>query len=129
MMKKLLFLLFALVALTACQESIKDRAERDARETTAKRLPIRMNDQGTLILERISFDKTTLVWKEDFLLDVAATNVDWQMVREALLKELKNQPSYKPYLEHGFVFSYIYCDMSNPKDTVANITFTDKDYR
>ena len=56
-MKKILLLLTALLTLTACQESMEDRAARDAADATAKRCPMRLNDDGTLVLERITFDK------------------------------------------------------------------------
>jgi hypothetical protein len=45
------------------------------------------------------------------------------------VSELKNTPSYKPYMDNGFNFQYVYCRMSNPKDTLINITLTTKDYR
>jgi hypothetical protein len=89
-----------------------------------------MNSEGTLILERITFDKPTLTWRQDFLLDVAddvtLENFD---LRGGLLTELKNTPSYKPYMDAGFNFQYVYCRMSNPKDTLINTVLTPQDYR
>ena len=128
-MKKILVLLTALLTLSACQESMEERAERDAREATVKRCPMRLNDEGTLILERINFDKSTRTWKQDFLLDAAPETLEQLDMRDILLQDLKNQPSYKPYMESQFIFQYIYCDMKNPKDTLINIKLTPKDYQ
>ena len=127
-MKKILLLLTALLTLSACQESMEDRAARDAEETTAKRCPMRLNDEGTLILERITFDKSTRVWKQDFLLDAAPETLEQIDMHDILLKDLKNQPSYKPYMESKFIFQYVYCDMKNPTDTLVDIRLTPKDY-
>ena len=129
-MRKKMLPLLLLACLTACQEKMADRAERDARETTEKRCPMRLNAEGTVILERINFDKSTLVWCQDYLFDVDSTyNVTDAEVRELLLQELKNTPSYLPYMKNGFNFRYVYCRMSNPKDTVIDLTLTPKDYR
>lgn len=127
-MKKILLLLTAMLTLSACQESMEDRAARDAEETTTKRCPMRLNNEGTLILERITFDKSTLVWKQDFLLDAEPETLEQLDMREILLRDLKNQPSYKPYMESRFIFQYIYCNMKDPKDTLINIKLTPKDY-
>ena len=127
-MKKLLLLLTTVLTLGACQESMEDRAARDAEEATAKRCPMRLNDEGTLILERITFDKSTHTWKQDFLLDATPETLEQIDMRDILLKDLKNQPSYKPYMESKFIFHYVYCDMKNPKDTLINIKLTPKDY-
>ena len=128
-MRKTLLLLLCLASFVACQESMEERAERDARETTAKRCPLRMSDDGSLILERIVFDKTTHTWRQNYLLDCdREVLIDEAVIRDALLKELRNTPSYKPYMDNGFNFQYIYCQMKNPKDTLINITLTTKDY-
>ncbi len=127
-MKKILLLLTALLTLTACQESMEDRAARDAADATAKRCPMRLNDDGTLVLERITFDKSTLIWKQDFLLEASPEAIEQLDMRDILLKELKNMPSYKPYMESNFIFQYVFCDMKNPKDTLMDIKLTPKDY-
>ena len=129
-MKKLLLLMFCALTLCACQENMAERAERDARETTAKRCPMRLLDDGSLILERIRFDKATLTWRQEYLFDLRAEGeLNDQAIRDALLQELKNTPSYKPYMDNGFNFQYVYCRMSNPKDTIINVTLTTRDYR
>ena len=129
-MKKLLLSLVCLAALTACQESIEQRAARDARETTEKKCPMPIGNDGTVILERVEFDIPTLTWAESLLLDLPEeAELDNAQIKGLLVSELKNAPSYKPYMDNGFNFRYIYCRMSNPKDTLIDITLTKEDYR
>ena len=128
-MKKILLFLTVFLTLTACQESIEDRAARDAQETTMKRCPIRMNDEGTIILERIVFDKATHTWRQDYLLEATPEMVKGIDYRGLLLQELKNMPSYKPYMDNDFIFQYVFCDMNNPTDTLVNVSLTPKDYK
>lgn len=129
-MKKMLFLVLCALLSGACQENIADRAEGDAREVTEKRCPMRLMDDGSLILERIRFDKATLTWKQEFLFDIdSLAEQNKPVIYEALVQELRNTPSYKPYMENGFNFQYIYFRMSNPKDTVINVTLKPADYR
>ena len=126
-MKKLLFFLLTMLLFCACQESIEDRAERDAREATTKRCPLRMSKD--IVLERIDFDKATRTWQQTHLWDIDTTIVlSEEAIKEVLLTELLNAPSYKAYRDAGFNFKYIYCRMTNPKDTVINMTLTSKDY-
>ena len=129
-MKKFILILLATLTLGACQQNMAERAERDAREATAKRCPMRLTDDGSVILERIVFDKATLTWQQDYLLDVdTAAVININEIRDMLLKELRNMPSYKPYMEHEFLFRYIYCRMKSPNDTVIDITLAPKDYK
>ena len=129
-MKKILLLMFCALSVWGCQENMADRAERDARETTAKRCPMRLLDDGSLILERIRFDKPTLTWRQEYLFDLQVEGeLDIRTIRDALLQELKNTPSYKPYMDNGFKFQYVYCRMTNPKDTIINVVLTPSDYR
>ena len=90
----------------------------------------RLLDDGSLILERIRFDKATLTWRQEYLFDLKEEGgLNLQVISDALLQELRNTPSYKPYMDHGFNFQYVYCRMSDPRDTIINITLTPSDYR
>jgi len=91
-MKKLFAMACLLLTIAACQEKLEDRAARDARETTAKRCPVRMSED--IVLERIDFDKATLTWKQSHLIDIDTTVVLVEPdVRRVLLQELKMQAS------------------------------------
>ena len=129
-MKKILVFVAALAMMTACQEPMEKRAERDARELTEKKCPMPIGNEGLVVLVRAVFDIPTLTWKEDLLLDVSEdSELNYTEIKRVLLNELKNTPSYKPYMENGFNFQYIYCRTSNPKDTLINLTLTKQDYQ
>ncbi|MCR4602167.1 MAG: membrane lipoprotein lipid attachment site-containing protein [Prevotella sp.] len=129
-MKRILIIISALLALTACQESLEERAARDAREITAKKCPMPLGNDGNVIMERVEFDIPTRTWKEDLLLDFPEEGVlDQAEIRDVLIGELKNTPSYKPYMDAGFNFKYVYCRMSNPQDTLINLMLTKEDYK
>ena len=130
MMKRLFFFMLSALTFAACQESIEERAARDAREVTEKKCPMPIGDEGRVILERVEFDIPSLTWKEDMLLDLSeGSELNYTEIKQVLLNELKNTPSYKPYMTNGFNFQYIYCRMSNPKDTLINLTLTKADYQ
>ena len=116
------------ISTTESHETILERAERDAREVTEKHCPMPLNEEGTLILERINFYKDTRTWCQDFLLDATPDMIEQINMRDVLLEELKNMPSYKPYMDGMFIFQYVYCDMNNPNDTLINVKLTPKDY-
>ena len=120
-----------MATLTACQESMVQRAARDAREMTEKKCPMPLDAEGKVILERIDFDTATLTWQQHYLLNMQPEDgpIDQEEARHLLLDELKNSPSYQPYMDNGFVFQYIYCRTSNPTDTLINLSLTPQDYK
>ncbi len=116
--------------LSACQESIREHAAREAREMNDKKCPMTLDPDGVVILEHIDFDIQTLVWNQEFLLDIAEGQpIDNNQVKTELLNELKNKPAYKPYMDEGFIFQYVYRRKSNPNDTVIFLSLTPSDYR
>lgn len=130
MMKRLFFFMLSALTFAACQESIEERAARDAREVTEKKCPMPIGNEGNVVLERIDFDIPSRTWKQDFLLSVPeGENIDNPSVKQLLVNELKNMPSYKAYRDNGFNFRYVYCRMSNPKDTLIDLTLGTDDYR
>ena len=129
-MKKILTLMMFLATLVACQESMEERAARDAQETTKKKCPMPLGNDGLVVLERVSFDIPTRTWKEDLLFDFPEEGeLTADVTKDLLITELKNTPSFKPYMDNGFNFRYVYCRMSNPKDTLIDLTLTKQDYR
>ncbi len=129
-MKRIIFLVLSALTLAACQESMEQRAARDAREVTEKKCPMPIGDDGNVVLERIDFDIPTHTWKQDLLLNVPDDEeLSDPMIKQLLVEELKNTPSYKPYRDNGFNFRYVYCRMSNPKDTLIDLTLSAEDYR
>lgn len=120
-----------LLSLSACQESMEKRAARDAREVTEKKCPMPLGNDGKIVLERIDFDIPTHTWCQHYLLNAMPEEgpLDQTEARRLLLEELKNSPSYQPYMDNGFIFQYIYCRMAEPHDTLLNLKLGPDDYR
>ena len=128
-MKKMVMMLATAALLASCQETMDQRAARDAQEFTEKKCPVPIDPEGRLVLERISFDMDTHEWKQDFLVRTDSnTHIDPAQWRPSLLDELKNLPNYQAYRDNGFNFRYVYLDMENRTDTLADLTFTKQDY-
>ena len=130
MFKRIITALLFLAVVIGCQESMQQRAARDAREVTEKKCPMPLTPDGKVVLESIEFDMATLTWRQHYQLRLdIGDELDVDQVKPLLLEELKNTPSYKPYMDSDFNFQYIYVSMSNPTDTIINLTLTPQDYR
>ncbi len=113
-MKKILYLIVAIVALSACQEKKMDRFVREAREYTEKKCPERLDNVTTLdsmVFVNSAEGELRLYYslqlndemKELFmnsLGDLADEN----------LKIVKSSVIYIMYKDAGVTFSYIYHD-------------------
>ena len=63
-MKKILLFTTALLLLTACQESLEEKAAREAREVTESKCPMPIGDN--MYLDSIVFDIPTLTQTQYF---------------------------------------------------------------
>lgn len=129
-MKKVLFLLISVIILTACHESIEERAEREAKEYTEKFCPT-PESNGT-ITDSLVFVKSTktqinymtFVGEIDnkSLIDEHADEL-----REGMLESLRSNAQLKAYKEAGFNFEYICRSQKNPKEILLHLKYTKKD--
>ena len=129
-MKRILLLFAAVSMLAACQESIEERAAREAREMTQAKCPMPIGDN--MYLDSVVFDIPTLTQSQFFSVygdldnDSVFGSVDTKAI---LLDELRNSPSYRPLLERGVAFRYRYCSTVEPKKVMLDITLTPEDYK
>ena len=130
-MRKFILLACLALGLSACQESLEQRATREAREFTEKKCPMPLGSDGKIVLESIEFDIPTHTWRQHYLLNMLpeAGPFDQAEARRLLLDELRNSPSYQPYMDNGFIFHYIYRRMMSPNDTLLNLKLGPADYR
>jgi hypothetical protein len=132
-MKKIFLFASALLLLASCQESLEERAAREAREVTESKCPMPIGD--TMYLDSIVFDIPTLTQTQYFRFTGVDDNDSMvAMKKEAnlkdvLLKELKNTPSYKLLLKRGVNFRYVYRSTLDPKKTYIDITILKEDYQ
>ncbi|MDE5782914.1 MAG: hypothetical protein K2O54_06825 [Prevotella sp.] len=130
-MKNIMFLFVAATLLTACQESLEERAAREARELTEDKCPMPIGNN--MMLDSIVFDIPTLTQSQYFRFtgdnDNDSVVFALQDAKSLLVSELKSMPSYKPLMNKGVSFRYVYRSNKNPEKTYLEMTITKEDYR
>lgn len=133
-MKNILLFATALLLLTSCQESLEERAAREAREVTESKCPMPIGDN--MYLDSIVFDIPTLTQTQYFRFTGNSDNdstveniVNNNDLKGTLVKELKNTPSYKALMNKGISFRYIYGSTAEPEKTYIDITVKKEDYQ
>ena len=133
-MKNILFFAAALLLLTSCQESLEEKAAREAREVTESKCPMPIGDN--MYLDSIVFDIPTLTQTQYFRFTGNSDNdstvekiIKNNDLKGTLVQELKNTPSYKALINKGITFRYIYGSTANPEKTYIDITVTKEDYQ
>ena len=108
-MKKLFLMVTTIILLTACQESLEERAAREAREVTEAKCPMPIGN--------------------NMYMDSVVTTLENTNVKETLVQELKNTPNYKALMQRGVSFRYVYRSTKNPEKTYLDITIVKEDYQ
>jgi hypothetical protein len=132
-MKKVLLVASAILLLASCQESLEERAAREAREVTETQCPKPVGNN--LLLDSIVFDIPTLTQTQYFRFtgetdnDSVISDIMKTDVKGTLIYELKNTANYKPLLGRGVCFRYIYRSNQNPEKTYIDITVNKEDYQ
>jgi len=122
--------LLAPFVLLSCQESLEERAAREARQMTETKCPMPIGDN--MLLDSIVFDIPTLTQSQYFRVygdldsDSVFESVD---SRSLLLSELQNTPSYRALMERGVDFRYVYRSSKAPDTVLLDLTLTPDDYR
>ena len=129
-MKKIVWIAAALVLMTACQESLEDRCEREAKEYTAKHCPALVGKN--IVMDSMTFNKSTHTITYAYTLsgeidDTAVINR--VNSRELLLNEVKNSANLRLYKEAGYNFRYIYFSKKKKGTQLVDATFRQSDYR
>lgn len=127
-MKKYMFIALTLFALTACHESLEDKADREAKEFTKKECPRPMSDGITI--DSMTFDKRTRTIHYYFTISGLAdtTAIDRSKSYSLLLKAVKGDTSTRKYKENGFNFAYTYFSEKHKGLKLIDFTFTSKEY-
>ena len=131
-MRKAIILLAATsFALAACQETIEERAAREARETTEAKCPMPIGDN--MFLDSIVFDIPTRTQSQYFRFTGESDNDSVvNMLGDAksvLVNELKNTPGYKSLMNADVNFHYVYRSTRDPQKIYLETTVTPADYK
>ena len=131
-MKKLILITTAAIVLTSCQESLEERAAREAREVTEAKCPMPIGNN--MYLDSIVFDIPSLTQTQYFRF-IGDTDNDSMVVsmkdtdlKGAFVQELKNTPNYKTLMKRGANFRYIYRSSKNPEKVYFDFIINKADY-
>ena len=126
-MKHLFYAALLLLSLSACRNSLEERAAQECKEYTEKKCPTpvvndtRMDSMVFEASSRTIHYYYSLVGKAD----VHAKRAE---LRKALLDALKADPGSKGYKDAGFNFQYTYRSGATPSKVLMDETYTKKDY-
>ena len=132
-MKKFFLFASAILLLTSCQESLEERAAREAREVTESKCPMPVGDN--MYLDSIVFDIPTLTQTQYFRFtgrsdnDSIIQDIRRNDLKGVLIQELKNTTSYKALMKRGVCFRYIYRSNNDPQKVYLDITVQKEDYQ
>ena len=128
-MKKLFVFALAIITFYACQETLEEKAIREAQLYTKKNCPSQIAEN--IIIDSLVFEASTHTLHYYYTLTGIADSVgllNEETVRNSLLNELKNTTSMMGYKEEGSRFAYTYRSQKNPKTILFDMVFTEKDY-
>lgn len=122
----------AVAALTACQESVDERAAREAREYTEKYCPT--PPQNDVVTDSMTFDtKTraivTYLTFSGLIDDAKAISEHSDEIRRGQLEAIRQNTTLTNYKEAGLTFVYVCRSQKKPGTELLRMTFTAKDYR
>jgi len=132
-MKKVLLMALAVILLASCQESLEERAAREAREVTEAKCPMPIGNN--MYLDSIVFDILSITQTQYFRFtgdsdnDSVVTVLNNSDVKGTLVRELKNTANYKALLNRGVNFRYVYRSSKNPEKIYLDITLHKEDYQ
>ena len=128
MKKSFLFVLTAIL-FAACQESLEDKCEREAKEFTRKNCPEMIAQE--IMMDSMTFERATHTIHYYYKLTGQSDRSDAYNMEEAakMLKEgLKNTTSVQTYKNEGYNFTYTYRSEKDPKTIWLEVKLTKKDY-
>ena len=131
-MKHLLYAGVLLLSLSACRNSLEDRAAQECKEYTEKKCPTPVvNDTR---MDSMVFEPSTRTIHYYYSLVGNADNEQAIIskkseLRKALNDALKADAGTKGYKDAGFNFQYTYHSEKKPSEVLFDATYTTKDYQ
>lgn len=117
---------FILLAVSCRQETLEDRAERDAKEYTHKYCPtptINHTRTDSVTFSRATHTYTYYCTFSDILdnEDIIEQNKD--KISEMLAASIRENTNMKPYIQAGFHFRYVCHSDKNPQTVLLEVKF------
>lgn len=129
-MKKYMLMVSVLIAMVACQESLEQKAAKEASTYTRKSCPVVLNEN--VVMDSMTFDKDTHTFGYHYRLTGVMDNdsmINAEEMRQKLLAGVKNMTTARVYMEKGYNFQYVYRSDNDPKKILLDVLFTEKDYK
>ena len=127
-MRKIVLFFVAVLMLSACQQTLEERAAREAQVYTDKNCPAQLGEY--LVMDSMTFDVQTHTFCYDYrfmgLMDTTAHDTE-EMYRQ-LHDALKNTTTLKVYKDAGYNFRYVYRSQKHPDTIIFEATFGKEDY-
>ena len=117
------------LTLAACQESLEERAAREAQMYTKKNCPAKISE--TVIMDSMTFEAQTHTIHYYYTLTGIADNdstLNPDEARSNLLAALKNTTALSVYKKEKYRFVYTYHSEKSPETVLYETTFVDGDY-
>lgn len=123
-----LLVVIPIICLSACRESIDDKAVREARQYTAKNCPVEI--APGFVSDSLVFDKSSRTLNYHFSIksDAGKVLLDSVQARANVLSSVVNATNLRIYKEAGFNFRYTYRSASPPHALLLDLVFTPEDY-
>jgi hypothetical protein len=129
-MRKLQLTVVASLALIACQESLDEKAAKEAKLYTQKNCPAQIAEN--LTMDSLTFEQATHTLRYYYTISGTGDSVGLlnpESARSALLAELKNTTSMMAFKEAGFAFAYTYHSQRHRGTVLYETVFKAKDYK
>lgn len=128
MKKIILFAAAAAMLAVSCQESLEDRAAREAQEFTRKNCPMKLGNGITT--DSMVFDKSTLTLHYCMTISgqadtTAIRNTD---IKKDMVEGLKGNTAVRPYKDAGYNFQYTFYSEKHKGLKLYEVKITKKDY-
>jgi hypothetical protein len=129
-MKKILLFSALLTVLTACQESLEQRAERTLKDYSEKNCPLALDEN--IVMDSCAFEKDTHTLHYYYTISGILDNdsiLNREAMRQMLVDGLKNETSTRVFKEAGYNFEYTYFSESHPGTMLFEATIAKEDYQ
>jgi hypothetical protein len=128
-MKQLIAFALVGVLCAACQETLEEKAAKEAELYTKKNCPAKIAENITM--DSLTFELPTHTLHYYYTLSGIIDSIGLlnpETARSSLLKELRNTTSMLGYKEAGYRFAYTYRSQKDPDTVLFDMVFTEKDY-
>ncbi len=119
----------SVILMASCSESMEEKAKREADEFTQKNCPVPVSREVTIDSLKFHVESKTFIYYQSVSPKYPIEDLNVEMTHQALLTNLKNDPSKIRYKEAGYAFRYIYYPLTDPSNTIIDVRFTQKDYQ